>query len=94
MYSVITIITYNIVHVPVTRRPSVAGAAAGLSGGSIGPLGLTGPGLGGKRGGPEFLLLGGREVGRGGGGFLGGDEATGIPAIKDENTMSDWSVMV
>jgi len=31
-------------------------------------------GLGGKRGGPEFLLLGGRELGSGGGGFLGGEE--------------------
>ena len=31
-------------------------------------------GLGGKRGGPEILLLGGRELGKGGGGFLGGEE--------------------
>ena len=30
-------------------------------------------GLGGKRGGPEFLLLGGKELGTGGGGSLGGD---------------------
>ena len=44
----------------------------GLTGGGIGPLGLTGTGLGGNRGGPtEFLLPGGREVGSGGGTFLG-----------------------
>ena len=61
----------------------MAVAAEGLTGGGIGALGLTGPGLGGKRGGPEFLLLGGREVGRGGGRFLGGDEAPGIPANKE-----------
>ena len=49
----------------------------GLNGGSgLAPLGLTGgPGLGGSSGGPEFLLLlGGREVGTGGGRFLGGEE--------------------
>ena len=47
-------------------------AAPGLTGGGIGPLGLTGTGLGGKRGGPaEILLPGGREVGSGGGAPLG-----------------------
>ena len=35
-------------------------------------------GLGGSRGGPEFLLdSGGGTLGRGGGGFLGGDLGTG-----------------
>ena len=47
-------------------------AGPGLTGGRIGPLGLTGTGLGGNRGGTaEFLLPGGREVGSGGGAFLG-----------------------
>ena len=57
---------------PGILLPSVATEGPGLTGGGIGPLGLTGTGLGGNRGGPtEFLLPGGREVGSGGGTFLG-----------------------
>ena len=57
---------------PGILLPSVATEGPGLTGGGIGPLGLTGTGLGGNRGGPvEFLLPGGREVGSGGGAFLG-----------------------
>ena len=59
---------------PGILLPSVATEGPGLTGGGIGPLGLTGTGLGGNRGGPtEFLLPGGREVGSGGGTFLGED---------------------
>ena len=46
-------------------------------------------GLGGKRGGPEFLLLGGRELGTGGGGFLGG-EVLGTANKKHKNTFGGF----
>ena len=54
-------------------------------------------GLGGSRGGPEFLLdSGGGTLGRGGGGFLGGDLGTGkvekkgsrMTIIKSSSTCS------
>ena len=45
----------------------------GLHGGGNGLLGLVGS-LGGKQGGPDFLsLVGGNDIGMGGGGSLGGE---------------------
>lgn len=69
---------------------NVLSANDGLgSGYGLLPLGLTGKdgeGLGGSRGGPEFLLdSGGGTLGRGGGGFLGGDLGTNFPCVSRGN---------
>lgn len=73
---------------PGILLPSVAPVGPGLTGGGIGPLGLTGTGLGGSRGGPiEFLLPGGREVGNGGGAFLG-EEGPGKAKKAKNNSLS------